>query len=304
MQKTKVSPRINIKLMKTGLLLTAVCLFLSFAFPFSEEPPAADRSRAFSQLDLQIAHELEELRIDIRRETDSSTDPDGNSTTEDRDYHPLGFDLGNGLFYDLNGNLALRLKHLFALDEEDSYSVKRIRRVEQDRGVEINTINTREICREWRGFLGIDRTRCLDVYDEAGRIQVTRNGRFCYQIVEEEDVVKYSRNRKGRRGRSLAREGERIFVEQNRRKDEYKQEGDEVRLARDLMVRKNAKGDKIEIYRIRRYRAPRLIHALERKGNELLIKNRRRLVNRIELQPDKITVYGRRRAQYAYERLD
>lgn len=290
--------------MKTGLLLASLCLFLSFVFPPTGVTPNASPSQSFNELDLQIAHELEELRIDVRRETRSSTDVDGNSTTEKEDYHPLGFDLGNGLFYDLNGNLSLRVKHLFALDGQDSYSIKRIRRVEQNKGVEISNINTREICREWRGFLGNDRSQCLDVYDQKGMIQVSRNGRFCYQIISEEDVVKFSKNRKGRRARRLQIEGDRIFIEQNRRKDEYKQEGKEIHLARDLMVRKSSKGDKIEIYRIRRYREPRLLYALERKGNELLIKQRRRLINRLELDPDKITVYGRRRALYAFERVE
>lgn len=291
--------------MKKGLLLSLNLLFLAFYPSFDAENPSKGKAAIFQQLELNVAYELEELRLDIIRKETTSSDPDGNSTTEDVPYHPLGFDLGNGLFYDLNGNLALRLKHLFDLDGRSEFSLKRIERVQTNRGIEMRKVSERAICREWRGILGNDRSQCLDVYDQDGLVQVSRNGRFCYQIVEEEGEVKFSRNRQGRRWTRLLEEGEQTFVEQirNRRRDVYKQENGEVRLGRDILLQVAEIGNKIEIFRLRRNNLePRLIFTLERKGQELLLKDRRRLIRRIALKGDKVTVYGRRRALFAYEK--
>ena len=291
--------------MKKGLLLIFSLLFLAFYPPFDAESPSKSKATFFQQLELNVAYELEELRVDIIRKETTSADGDGNSTTEDVPYHPLGFDLGNGLFYDLNGNLALRLKHLFDLDGRNEFSLKRIERVQQNRCIEMRKVSEKAICREWRGILGNDRSRCLDVYDQDGVVQVSRNGRFCYQIVEEEGEVKFSRNRQGRRWTRLLEEGEQTFVEQirDRRRDVYTQENGEVRLGRDILLQVDETGKKIEIFRLRRNNLkPRLIFTLERKGQELLLKDRRRLIRRIGLERDKVTVYGRRRALFAYEK--
>lgn len=290
--------------MKTGILLTSACLLFSFTLPSFGDPPSEGKQQIFSELDLQIAYELEELRLDIIRQETSTADVDGTTTTEKVDYHPLGFDLGNGLFYDLNDNLSLRVKHLFALDGENNFAIKRIRRVEQNKGIQVSNISAGAICREWRGFLGNDRERCLDVSEEGGTLEVTRNGRFCYQIVEEAQAVHYSRNRKGRRLTTLQVEGEKMFVEQNRRKDAYKQDGDEISLGRALLVKRNATGDKIEIYRIRRYQEPRLLYTIQKKGDDLFIKKRRGRTQRVEVEADKVTIHGRWRPLFAYERVD
>lgn len=280
-------------------------LFLAFYPPADSENLSKKKTSTFQQLELNVAYELEELRVDLIRQEETTSDGDGNSTTEDVDYHPLGFDLGNGLFYDLNGNLALRLKHLFDLDGQEEFSLKRIERVQQNKGIELRKVSERAICREWRGVLGNDRSQCLDVYDQDGVVQVSRNGRFCYQIVEEEGEVKYSRRRNGGRWTRLLEDGEQTFVEQirNRRRDIYTQENGEVRLGRDILLKVTDAGSKIEIYRIRRYDLePRLIFTLARKGEELVLKDRRRIVRRVKMESDKVTVFGRRRALFAFEK--
>ncbi|MBX2876851.1 MAG: hypothetical protein KTR30_32335 [Saprospiraceae bacterium] len=290
--------------MKKVLLLIPSLLFLAFHPNTDSEKLSEREASTFQQLALNPAYELEELRIDIIRREETTADGDGNSSTEKVDYHPLGFDLGNGLFYDLNGNLALRLKHLFDLDDQNEFTVKRIGNVQQNRGIEKRKVSERAICREWRGVLGNDRSQCLDVFEEDGSLKVTRNGRFCYQIVEAEGEVKYSRNRNGGRWTRLLEEGEQTFVEQirERRRDVYKQEDGEVRLGRDILLKVAESGKKIEIYRLRRQLEPRLIFTLQHKGEEIVLRDRRRLVRRIALEGDKVTVYGRRRALFAYEK--
>lgn len=63
-----------------------------------------------------MVYELEEFCVDVIWKEIIFCDVDGNFIIEDVFYYFLGFDLGNGLFYDLNGNFVLCLKCLFEFD--------------------------------------------------------------------------------------------------------------------------------------------------------------------------------------------
>jgi len=72
------------------------------------------RKTEFNDLELYPDVEPNELRIDIIRNS-YSTYINGILYSEDIPYHPLGFNLGNGLFYDLNGNLGLRIEYFLGI---------------------------------------------------------------------------------------------------------------------------------------------------------------------------------------------
>ena len=66
---------------------------------------------------LQPDFELYDLRIDLIRNTTTEEVNDSTETEKEMPYHRLGFNLGNGLYYDLNENLCLRLTDLFNIDD-------------------------------------------------------------------------------------------------------------------------------------------------------------------------------------------
>lgn len=76
--------------------------------------------------------DLYKLRIDILRQTETVTETTTvgvNTTvdqTVDQEYSDLGFDLGSGLFFDLNQNLSLRVDKLFNINSNESFEVKYI----------------------------------------------------------------------------------------------------------------------------------------------------------------------------------
>ena len=93
--------------MKKILLLTLPFLLLLSCNPL--DLSTLDQDIKFEELDLKVSYELEDLRFDvIRQQTSDATSDVGDTDTEDVPYHPFGFDLGNGLFYDLNGNLGFK----------------------------------------------------------------------------------------------------------------------------------------------------------------------------------------------------
>ncbi|MFA8298561.1 MAG: hypothetical protein ACEPOV_00180 [Hyphomicrobiales bacterium] len=74
--------------------------------------------------------DLSNLRIDIIRQTETETSENvltGEEETETKDvpYCFMGFDLGNGLFYDLNENLSFRVLDLFGLDGAE-YTIREL----------------------------------------------------------------------------------------------------------------------------------------------------------------------------------
>jgi hypothetical protein len=82
----------------------------------------------FESLRLNPGLEINELRIDLIRESTENQVNDSTVEEVDSDYHPLGFDLGNRLFYDLNDNLCLRLDHLLGVSGLDCWSVEQTNR--------------------------------------------------------------------------------------------------------------------------------------------------------------------------------
>ncbi|MCL3779767.1 hypothetical protein EMN47_05115 [Prolixibacteraceae bacterium JC049] len=74
----------------------------------------------FHDLTLTPCYEVNDLRLDINRQKKWHLNED---EKENKEYHELGFDLGNGLFFDLNMNLSFRLDKLLPIPN-DNYTVK------------------------------------------------------------------------------------------------------------------------------------------------------------------------------------
>ena len=80
----------------------------------------------FDSMKLKPEIEPNDLRIDIIRQTHDNRVNDSTTETAYTPYHPLGFDLGNGLFYDLCGNLSLRIDYLLNYSWEHDFVIERI----------------------------------------------------------------------------------------------------------------------------------------------------------------------------------
>lgn len=72
---------------------------------------------------LEPDYELFNFRIDIIRETKSVEDTDSTEKTVSEEYSELGFNLGNALFCDLNGNISLRIDQILDIDDRSDFSL-------------------------------------------------------------------------------------------------------------------------------------------------------------------------------------
>ena len=73
--------------------------------------------------ELKPGYELYEMRIDVIRAKTEEDVTDSTKKEVDKPYHPLGFDLGNGLFYDINQNLSFKVLPLFGLMETSDFDI-------------------------------------------------------------------------------------------------------------------------------------------------------------------------------------
>jgi hypothetical protein len=89
----------------------------------------------FESLRLVPGREINDLRIDLIRQTHVEHINDSTEKTEDTPYLPLGFDLGNGLFYDLDGNLSIRIDYLLGLLPDNNFEIYEINRPEKNKGI-------------------------------------------------------------------------------------------------------------------------------------------------------------------------
>jgi hypothetical protein len=80
----------------------------------------------FNPLRFTPTYEANDLRIDIIRQTitDTYSDSSGaHSETRNVPYQTMGFDLGNGLFFDLNKNLSLRLDTILGISDPGDFTI-------------------------------------------------------------------------------------------------------------------------------------------------------------------------------------
>ena len=79
----------------------------------------------FEPLQLEPEFDLYHFRVDIIRQTEDKMESDSTTSTEAVNYHILGFALGNGLFYDLNGSLGFDVLKLLAVNTESDFELQK-----------------------------------------------------------------------------------------------------------------------------------------------------------------------------------
>ena len=265
------------KLLLPGLFLLLVIIASSCSTPIYDAQTLQELPRQEpSPLELTASFELFDWRYDIIRQEECEEDMDGDTYYEDVDYHPIGFDLGNGLFFDLNNNLSLRIDRLLGIDYSDGGD-----------HAQLTYQSTR--------FLPV---RELDLTPDQLLTRVmkasgqSRNFRTTYSVTEQE-VTRAIRNRQEQTILEFSEEGFRFYrrrgnyhsIEEvapgryQRFRNKGRQMGDpydlsqeEISLPGNYVIRIGHTRDRIEIF--------------ERNRND-----RRTLLHTIQLSPDRIVVY-------------
>ena len=110
------------------LLLLTFILLNSCATLNLSEIRSSENKVAIDALNLRMSLEVYDLRIDLRRETTTSTVGSANgvvtTSTSDVPYHPLGVYLFDGVFLDLNNNLSINVIDLVDNTYQKDFEIK------------------------------------------------------------------------------------------------------------------------------------------------------------------------------------
>lgn len=244
---------------------------------------------------LQIRPELEpnNLRIDVIRQSTTSYMGENawNHTTDP--YHPLGFDIGNGIFYDLNHNLSLRLDHFMEFAPDQEFSVEE---------TNIRTKYKRSRVYTYRNdslFLsGSGKNSEGYLFNKVGNQDSTslmKKGRQLHGISKKDSTVTYYR--------TLNKELDiqqldayKYELTKRRNRETYQMIDGELFLRNLYSVHLLDNNKKIEIRAIHKNKS-RLVSTIIRSQNEIFIYGRQYLGKRIKLENEALRLYTNKKPE-------
>lgn len=230
----------------------------------------------FDTLRLCPAVEPNGLRIDLVRKNRDVYYIDSLEYTELMPYQPLGFDLGNGIFYDLSGNLSFRVDYLLRFSSDSSFEIEASGKK-----------TARTIFHFDHDSLSFNRPPKTKIRQQYHRVvhgdsvfYSVKKGRDFTVVKTETDLFYMGKKRiwNGIRG---VGEG-RYELYRKATKGEFSLNEHEVILSRDLMIRKNPDKKKLQIFRYRR-KGPKLLLTIERSEDKIFVYDKHNAGKKIEL---------------------
>lgn len=280
--------------MKTFFLLTplfflsgCVIISISLSKPIPLDEITAIEANAVQDFQLKVTTQTDNLRIDIIRQTETETDCDGDSDTVDVDYHPIGFDLGNGLFFDLNNNLSFRIDSLLDLQSREDFELRRtVYRMEQNIVREDNQMYTRR-------FLSSGREREFHM----GFVEYTTKGlryfsrkKLRYEFTQEEEKATLSyTNLRSRSIDIFTGSTNDFFIKRRKQEEHFTLEDNKINLRDLYLIERNAENDVIEIYAIGR-KANYLRFQIKIDADKIIIYNKNNFGTKIDYSPTNISI--------------
>jgi hypothetical protein len=250
----------------------------------------------FEPLILQPDREVNGLRIDLIRQTRSETGLDSITGTEDVPYHLIGFDLGNGIFYDLNDNLGMRVDYLLGFSDKGNFRVDKYTRPLSERGKTSYTLrnDTMTIAtplrRGGRYLYHIENDGTTESYKYKNRVK--------YRITETESSLVLAGKRRQIRSIDEITEGH-FALRKFWGREDYKISGNEIILDRDYHISLTDDRKAIQI-RNKGIRKGRVRYTIERSSDQIFIYNRRFSGRKVEIEGDAISFYKGKRPYLKY----
>lgn len=288
--------------MKKQLIILMSLMLLGCSSPMDLTNIREGGKLEFEQLNIQPGYELEDLRIDIIRQ-EKIVQVDSVESTEKVSYHPIGFNLGNGLFYDLNENLSIRPQELLMISPTETYQIKKITNVKKEKGIRIKEKSNEQICERWENTLGKEKEICKGIQREEEDLTITKKGKFCYKIIENGDTLRYTKNRKERKWTIIEPfETTSFKVIEGKREELFKQEGETVILNSKYSIKRLVGEGRLEIYKMRKSKN-RLLYKIEKGIDEVYVYNKKSNGYKIETKEGNLIVYKNEKPLYELERV-
>jgi len=252
----------------------------------------------FDSLTLSPDWEANNLRIDLIRQTYEEGVTDSTKETKETPYHPIGFDLGNGLFYDLNENLCLRLDYILGFSESDYFEVKEITRPKKKNGYIIyRFINDSLLIQYPPGQMFHYRYHRVDCPDS---VAFMYKKRLKYEIIKTDSSLIYSgKKRKWDVIKKI--DGNNYYLNKKKWKEDYKLKNNDVFLENDYVVSLTDNNSRIEIKSHHKNRKDRVLYTIEKDSDKLFIYNKNYSGLLIKKEGNNILIYRDKTLLRKYE---
>ena len=279
-------------------LLTII--FLMFIIASCSKLPIQEVSslekRPFDPIRLSPGFEANNLRIDLIRQSYQQLTIDSSYyETVNIANNPLGFDLGNGLFFDLNDNLCLRLDQLMNFSPEQNFTLRQIDRPKKDKGVTTYTLDNNSL-----EIKGIGRRKNHILYrrsDFNDSIAFMGKKQFLYSIVTKKDTIQLRNSR--RLLYEINPNDETSYsVLRRKRTIEYHQAGNRLFLGKNYAMEQTPDNYRLNVLNLRKNR---IIYTIEQSDNRIWVYDRHYFGKMIELGPAALSVYHNKKLIARYE---
>lgn len=282
---------------RTFLLLLIAVVISSCATLDINEIRSLDRI-PFDPPGLKPSMELNNLRLDIVRKTEDREINDSTTRTEEVPYNRFGFNLGNGLFYDLNENLSIRIDDLMSLSNEACFVVSRSARPSVNGDITLLSFINDSLTVKYP-----PRKKAFYMYHLThgeGKTTYWRKNRQIFTVTET-DTSLICTGRK-REWYSIVKTGGNTFlVKRGRWTEQYLTDENSVTLENDYVV--TLSPDRLELYIMRKGRKhDRLWYTIVKSDDVMFIFNRKYSGKKIEFTGDGMLIYSDKRLSMRYRK--
>jgi hypothetical protein len=240
----------------------------------------------FGSLQLKPEIEPNELRFDIIRQTYSKTINDSTLESKLTPYHPLGFYLGNGLFFDLNKNLSIRIDYLLNLSGCEPFEIKQLYSLNKDKSAILYKFNNNSFSINYN-----PRKKDYVKYTKVvlgDSIAFTARNRLSYAIVKSDTSILY-RGEKRIWDVINQRDSSNFYIEYGRRKQNYILEGNRIILDDYYIITLNNDNNIIEIKTATK-NGENTLYTIIRDNNNLFIFNHKYYGYKLEIANNTLIV--------------
>ncbi|GHB80399.1 hypothetical protein [Persicitalea jodogahamensis] len=252
---------------------------------------------AFEPLRLDPSLEPNNLRIDAHRQT-TTTYANNTTQTSPVPNDPLGFDLGNGLFYDLNENFSLRVDNLLDFAGADYYSLKNIKNPQANQGIRTYTFENDTLFRA-----NSENRRSRYLHHLAGpsdSVSYMNGNNLKYVIVRHDSSLACRNKRKVKKEIINLGDG-RFLLQSGRRQFDFAQNSNGINLRSHYLVELADANRVMNVYRFNLNGRKKILFSMIRNRNTLYVFNKNYRGSKIVFENQGLSVFGNKNLAEKFE---
>lgn len=252
----------------------------------------------FDSLVLIPDWESNNLRIDLIRQTYEEKVTDSTKETKETPYHPVGFDLGNGLFYDLNENLCLRLDYIMGFSKDNDFEIQKITRPSKNKGFTIYRFINDSLLVQYPPRKKIHYRYHRTNYPDSTAFMYKK--RLKYAVIETDSSLIYSgKKRKWDIIKKI--DDNSYYLNKKKWKQDYNIKNNDIFLENDYIISLTNNDSSIEIKSHRKRRKNRTLYTIEKDSDKIFIYNKNYSGLLIEKEDNNILIYRNETLLRKYE---